>query len=198
MQSLSLLAGGSRWSRLRALQPTACFVISVLWAACCCSAQDSSPSIPVISAMSDERLKGEEETSISRFDRVYIGAAIVVFVFCCCAALVGVNHLRNPHWLANVEQGCCPGQVLGRCDEALEDSFPETPAASESLCSICLESVSVSQPCRILQCKHAFHSGCILEWWKRRPSDEFLCPCCKTAQSMPSGAALGVPLPVPL
>lgn len=44
-------------------------------------------------------------------------------------------------------------------------------------CSVCLEALTEEQSVRVLGCQHAFHAGCIDEWFARST----LCPCCKRA-----------------
>tara|TARA_Y100000768_G_scaffold388935_1_gene388929 strand:+ start:565 stop:1134 length:570 start_codon:yes stop_codon:yes gene_type:complete len=55
---------------------------------------------------------------------------------------------------------------------------------NEDMCVICQENLSNGQTYTLPECKHTFHTNCIVTWFRHRPSsnDEFspdgACPCC--------------------
>tara|TARA_B100000575_G_C22919879_1_gene533671 strand:+ start:211 stop:816 length:606 start_codon:yes stop_codon:yes gene_type:complete len=56
---------------------------------------------------------------------------------------------------------------------------------SEDICPICHESLESAQVYELPECKHKFHTHCIVTWFRHRPSSEEIynrpdgkCPCC--------------------
>eukprot|EP00429_Kryptoperidinium_foliaceum_P073000 CAMPEP_0176058544 /NCGR_PEP_ID=MMETSP0120_2-20121206/29170_1 /TAXON_ID=160619 /ORGANISM="Kryptoperidinium foliaceum, Strain CCMP 1326" /LENGTH=172 /DNA_ID=CAMNT_0017392073 /DNA_START=56 /DNA_END=574 /DNA_ORIENTATION=+ len=71
------------------------------------------------------------------------------------------------------------------CIEDFDRMFPAMPAvptgedAGEDLCCICLAAKAEGDPCRRLNCGHAFHAECIDDWWLRGAVNEPMCPLCR-------------------
>ncbi|CAK9036560.1 unnamed protein product [Durusdinium trenchii] len=83
-------------------------------------------------------------------------------------------------WEPNVEDG-----------QAFDHSVPVVPAAGPETCTICLEEIEEGQPCRELECKHAFHADCLHAWWERcarsksscsSKIQQVSCPSCRQVQ----------------
>ena len=62
------------------------------------------------------------------------------------------------------------------------DNLPKIEITNENVdkfkditCNICLESFSVGNIVRVLECKHEFHENCIITWLKTRNT----CPVCR-------------------
>jgi len=49
-------------------------------------------------------------------------------------------------------------------------------------CIVCLAPIEADDHFRRLQCQHAFHADCILEWWTHVPRAVLECPTCRRAQ----------------
>lgn len=45
-------------------------------------------------------------------------------------------------------------------------------------CAICLDSMDMSDSCRLYECSHSFHKDCIKSWFGNK--DTITCPCCRT------------------
>lgn len=67
----------------------------------------------------------------------------------------------------------------------IEKHFPEVPIDSQPPCVICLANIEGMG--RKLQCEHAFHSECILQWWTHVPRGVLECPICKQVQMTQPG-----------
>jgi len=68
--------------------------------------------------------------------------------------------------------------------EQIEACVPEVRMEEEETCAVCLESIEVDQPARKLQCKHAFHSDCIINWCTHRAQQAIICPVCRDQQPL--------------
>lgn len=70
----------------------------------------------------------------------------------------------------------------------IEEQFPifnlESEDTTDAVCIICLEDILPDSKCRRLQCHHAFHAECILQWWVHRPRASIKCPLCKQDQNV--------------
>merc|ERR1712194_88170 len=75
------------------------------------------------------------------------------------------------------DDGTIRAITIGRA--AMESFVPVSCCASRVHCVVCLQHVEMRSSCRVLQCGHAFHPDCILDWWTRRPQSFLLCPTCK-------------------
>ena len=65
-------------------------------------------------------------------------------------------------------------------EESIEESIEDSTEVSIEECSICLEAYNKRQLRVTLECKHNFHSHCILSWLQK----EKTCPICRTRISI--------------
>eukprot|EP00434_Breviolum_minutum_P000588 symbB.v1.2.000512.t2/scaffold31.1/size418471/8 len=78
----------------------------------------------------------------------------------------------------------CTGGLEPPTKEQIEACVPEVRMDEEETCAVCLESIEVDQPARKLQCKHAFHSDCIINWCTHRAQQAIICPVCRDQQPL--------------
>jgi len=62
-------------------------------------------------------------------------------------------------------------------------------------CVVCLETKMPAQPCRMLECGHEFHTGCIDDWWRTRKN--LICPVCRAPVDVaqPSEEVFAIEIP---
>eukprot|EP00747_Dinoflagellata_sp_TGD_P131989 gnl/TRDRNA2_/TRDRNA2_175042_c0_seq2.p1 gnl/TRDRNA2_/TRDRNA2_175042_c0~~gnl/TRDRNA2_/TRDRNA2_175042_c0_seq2.p1 ORF type:complete len:216 (-),score=19.09 gnl/TRDRNA2_/TRDRNA2_175042_c0_seq2:118-765(-) len=107
--------------------------------------------------------------------------SLPVSVGVCIILLFGIvgcswHHLRQRRKKALQVQPLIPRSHAEKC-------FPEVPIDGQSQCVICLGDIESTG--RQLQCGHAFHSDCILDWWAHIPRTELECPTCRQLQKIP-------------
>mmetsp|Transcript_6462 Transcript_6462/g.13285 ORF Transcript_6462/g.13285 Transcript_6462/m.13285 type:complete len:197 (+) Transcript_6462:118-708(+) len=85
-----------------------------------------------------------------------------------------------------------PGVMLRR--QEVERCFPAkrakqgspgeagAAAGEEQGCAVCLGAIEEGDFCRELSCGHAFHAGCVMEWWLRAQRASLECPMCRRPQ----------------
>eukprot|EP00747_Dinoflagellata_sp_TGD_P166043 gnl/TRDRNA2_/TRDRNA2_188233_c0_seq1.p1 gnl/TRDRNA2_/TRDRNA2_188233_c0~~gnl/TRDRNA2_/TRDRNA2_188233_c0_seq1.p1 ORF type:complete len:223 (+),score=8.78 gnl/TRDRNA2_/TRDRNA2_188233_c0_seq1:85-753(+) len=126
---------------------------------------------------------------------------------CCMQTQIDWYHSRGPMqgWQHMVQAGVSICMVFGLCwcccclvrhrwhmkDGTLapisrshvEKHFPEVSIDGQFQCVICLGDIEGIG--RKLQCGHAFHSECILDWWTHVPRTVLECPTCRQSQKVP-------------
>jgi len=73
--------------------------------------------------------------------------------------------------------------------KAIEKQFPSVkqPEGEDvETCAICLMEMQAGEFCRELECKHRFHSECIMGWWRTTSAQGLKCrvdcPLCRRSQ----------------
>mmetsp|Transcript_95328 Transcript_95328/g.266950 ORF Transcript_95328/g.266950 Transcript_95328/m.266950 type:complete len:145 (-) Transcript_95328:171-605(-) len=83
----------------------------------------------------------------------------------------------------------------------VEQNFPTRSLLGEPMCVICMSAIDPAEPCRLTQCGHAFHAGCIVRWWVTGLRRPLTCPICRQIQHCPqlpgdpAGVCCAMPLP---